>query len=525
MKHIKTTAFLFFLAHICLAQPVIDWQKTIGGDTADNFFDVVNTTDGGFLFIGESQSNISGDKNENCIGLWDYWIVKLDSIGNIQWENTIGGSENDWRPAGVQTNDGGYIVGGTSNSHITGDKTENCMAGSQDYWIVKLDAGGNILWQNAVGGSGTDIINDIRQTPDGGYILGGLSHSNISGDKTQNSKGDGDYWIVRLDSAGNVLWDKTIGGSLHDVLVNVVPTFDGGYFLAGFSQSGLTGDKAEYNKGPAGTSDYWVIKLNSAGGIDWQNTIGGNNMDDLESSMQTTDGGFVLAGSSNSGISSDKHEVCNGGVDYWIVKLDALGNMEWENTIGGDHDDYLTSIKQTTYGYLIFGSSDSDSSFDKNSHPIGFHDFWLVKIDTSGIIQWQKTIGGAGWDWARGMDITADGNIVIGGYSDSNISGDKTENSKGGYDGWILKLVPSTITSTSALLTPQINFEISPNPVKNVLTVKNCPATKLKIKNSLGKTILQSKTNGVVAIMDVSSLAPGIYFIQAGFECRKFFKL
>ncbi|MEO5572206.1 MAG: hypothetical protein ABIT08_12530 [Bacteroidia bacterium] len=244
-KIILTLAGFGFLFFDCLGQE-IEWQNTIGGDSLDEPRSIQQTADGGYILCGFSLSNSSGDKMENCIGNWDYWMVKTDAFGNIQWENTIGGNGWDWPYSIQQTTDGGYILGGFSDSNISGDKTENSNGG-YDYWIVKTDSAGNIQWQNTIGGSGYDFLYSIQQTTDGGYILGGFSNSNISGDKTENSNGDKDYWIVKTDAIGNIQWQNTIGGSNRDELLSIQQTDDGGYILGGTSWSNISGDKTENN--------------------------------------------------------------------------------------------------------------------------------------------------------------------------------------------------------------------------------------------------------------------------------------
>ncbi|MBK9638708.1 MAG: hypothetical protein IPO63_13185 [Bacteroidetes bacterium] len=179
----------------------------------DVLYSIQQTTDGGYILGGYSDSDVSGDKSENCNGDHDYWIVKVDSLGDIQWQNTIGGSLSDNLYSIQQTSDGGYILGGCSKSNISRDKTENCN-GFDDYWIVKVDSLGVIQWENTIGGSIIDYLYSIQQTTDGGYILGGYSGSNVSGDKTENCIGGYDYWIVKVDSQGVIQWQKTIGGDL-----------------------------------------------------------------------------------------------------------------------------------------------------------------------------------------------------------------------------------------------------------------------------------------------------------------------
>ena len=426
------------IAH-CHSQE-IEWQNTIGGSDEDRLHSIQQTADGGYILGGYSWSNISGDKTENCMGSADYWIVKTDAAGNIQWQNTIGGNDDDALYSIQQTADGGYILGGPSSSNISGDKTENSNGG-WDYWIVKTDATGNIQWQNTIGGFSTDYLYSIQQTADGGYILGGHSFSNISGDKTENTvggTGDCDYWIVKTDATGNIQWQNTIGGFSTDYLYSIQQTADGGYILGGSSSSNISGNKTENSNG---LSDYWIIKTDAAGNIQWQNTIGGSVNDALYSIQQTTDGGYILGGYSRSSISGDKTENCMGDHDYWIVKTDALGNIQWQNTIGGSVNDALYSIQQTADGgYILGGYSWSNISGDKTENNIGNMDYWIVKTDSNGNIQWQNTIGGNGEDWLYSIQQTADGGYILGGFSQSNISGDKTENSMGVYDYWIVKL-------------------------------------------------------------------------------------
>ncbi len=421
--------------------PPIAWQNTIGGSGSDRVYSMDGTLDGGYILAGSSYSNISGDKTENTIGETlqsDYWVIKLDSLSNIEWQNTLGGNANDIATSIAQTIDGGYIVGGTSPSSISGDKTENSDA--SDYWILRLDNLGNIIWQNTIGGDFGEYGTVVRETFDGGYLVGGYSDSNISGDKTENRIGTGpDYWIVKLDSLGNVMWDNTIGGSASDELRSLEETTDGGYIIAGSSYSNISGDKTE---NCFGIDDYWVLKLDPIGNIEWQNTLGGSGTDYLTSIKQTSDGAYILGGSSESNISGDKSENIIGLPDYWIVKLSSTGEIEWDNTIGGTGDDVLWSLIQTTdEGFAGVGYSVSNISGDKTeNNQGGSYDYWLVKLDNGGVVEWDNTIGGSSWDEPLSIVETFDGGYAIAGSSNSGLSGDKTETTQGNYDYWIVNL-------------------------------------------------------------------------------------
>ena len=445
-KHFLTLIVFFILPFLSFPQE-IQWQNTIGGSGIDELHSIQQTSDGGYILGGWSGSNISGDKTENSQGGWDYWIIKTDSLGVIQWQKTIGGNNHDWLYSLEQTTDGGYILGGYSRSNISGDKTED-RVGFDDYWIVKTDSLGAIQWQNTIGGSSIDELHSIRQTNDGGYILGGSSKSNISGDKTENSQGGWDYWIVKTDSFGVIQWQNTIGGIGIDELRALQQTSDGGYILGGWSSSNISGDKTENSNGDY---DYWLVKTDSLGVIHWQNTIGGGYLDNLLFIEQTTDRGYILGGWSYSNATGDKTEKCQGGRDYWIVKTDSLGIIQWQNTIGGSGDDVLNSIQQTTDGgYILGGYSYSNISGDKTENSQGFEDYWIVKTDSLGVIGWQNTIGGSNSDHLYSLQQTTNGGYILGGCSYSNISGDKTESNQGSSDYWIVKLTSNfnTITGT-----------------------------------------------------------------------------
>lgn len=424
------------IEHSFAQAPFIEWQNTIGGSNSEFLYSVHQTTDGGYILGGNSNSGISGDKIETGSGGQDCWVIKLNEIGEIEWQNTLGGDLTEYLYAIHPTSDGGCILGGTSNSNIFGDKTDPSKGGL-DYWIVKLNSSGSIEWQNTIGGDSDDHLISIQQTNDGGYIFGGYTLSGNSGDKLEPSFGDFDYWVVKTNATGEIEWQNAIGGNNADMLYVIQQTTDGGYIVGGYSNSGISGEKTEASLG----QDYWVVRLNTIGEIEWQNTIGGGSTDFLYAIQPTTDGGYILGGQSFSNISGDKTETSLGGNDYWIVKLNNTGTIDWQNTIGGSGLDNLFSIQQTADGgYILGGHSDSGITGDKTQASMGGYDYWVIKLNNSGYIEWQSTIGGSSNDFLISIDQTTDGGYVLGGYSFSGLSGDKTESSLGSNDYWVIKL-------------------------------------------------------------------------------------
>jgi len=495
MKRILLVS-LFLVSNFGFGQaPSIEWQKSFGGSGDDYAYSIQQTTDGGYIVAGDSDSN-NGDVTGNH-GMEDYWVVKVNAFGNITWQKSLGGSGIDRATSIQQTTDGGYIVSGDSDSN-NGDVTGN--HGGKDYWIVKLDENGNIEWQKSLGGSGDDQTYSVQQTTDGGYIVVGSSNSN-DGDVSGNNGGK-DFWVVKLNTSGNIIWQKSLGGSLTDVAATVQQTTDGGYIVAGSSRSN-DGDLTENNGG----YDFWVVKLDDTGNIVWQKSLGGSGTDSSGSIQQTTDGGFISTG--NSGSNDGDVTGNNGWTDLWVVRLDVSGNIIWQKSLGGSGTDVGLSVKQTTDGSYIVGgySSSNDGYVDGNN---GFHDFWVIKLDMSGNLIWQKSLGGSDTDRAYSLELTTDGSYIVGGFSSSN-DGDVTANN-GGDDYWIAKLNPE-ISSVNE----NESFEtiVYPNPTVKTFTIsseKNINSI-FKIIDAQGKVVLMGSMKGKEQSVDVSKLTKGIYSV------------
>lgn len=454
MKIFSIFFLLFNLSFIILfSQPGIQWQKSFGGTYDDYANSIQQTFDGGYIIAGFSSSfdgDITGNHGNN--GYNDFWIIKLDSVGIIQWQKSLGGTAGDGAFSIQQTTDGGYVVAGFSNS-VDGDVTVN--HGSVDSWVVKLDSMGVIQWQRSIGGTNDDLSISIQQATDGGYAFAGRSDSN-DGDVTGNHGLD-DYWIVKLDSVGIIQWQRSIGGTQTDQAQDIDKTIDGGFVVAGYSSS-INGDLT----GNHGGWDYWVVKLDSSGTIEWQKAFGGTSLDLAYSIQQTSDKGYIVAGTSNSNDSDVTGN--HGDGDYWIVKLDSVGTMQWQKSLGGSNRDIAYSIKQAfDNGFVIAGVSNSNDGDVTGNH--GLEDYWIVKLDSTGVIQWQKSFGGTYVDVAYSIRKTSDEGYVVAGYSTSN-DGDVTGN-HGFNDYWIVKFDSSTTVNLNEIQKFSLNINISPNPFSN----------------------------------------------------------
>jgi len=308
---------------------------------------------------------------------------------------------------------------------------------------VKLDATGNLLWQKTYGGTSNDEAHSITSTADGGYITAGFTFSN-NGDISGNH-GLHDFWIVKLDSSGNLQWQKTFGGTSIDIAASVQEISGSGYIVAGYSLS-INGDVSANH----GSFDYWVIRLDSSGSLLWQKTFGGTASDKATAIRQTNDRGFIVAGSTTSfnGDISGSH----GSLDYWVVKIDATGTLVWQKALGGNQADEATSVIETLdNGYMVTGGTASGNGNVTGNH--GGVDSWSVKLSSSGNIEWQKTSGGNLDEKFACVVATPEGSYLLAGYAQS-ANGDVSLN-MGANDFWVARLsscIP--ITTVDSLVCP-----------------------------------------------------------------------
>jgi len=384
---LKSLSLALFVAATLLTQSACNrtsppFCKAIGGANYDDSNSLIQTSDGGYAIAGTTFSFGAGGE--------DVYVVKLDANGNLQWTKTIGGKDADGGSSLIQTSDGGYVIAGTTFSF---------GAGGGDIYVVKLDANGNLQWTKTIGGPGDEAGASLIQTSDGGYAIAGTTFSFGAGGR--------DIYVVKLDANGNLQWTKTIGGPESEEGYSLIQTSDGGYVIAGST-----------NSFSAGKDDVYVVKLDANGNLQWTKTIGGPKIEAGFSLIQTSDGGYAITGFTTS--------FGAGEADVYIVKLDANGNLQWTKTIGGPESEIGTSLIQTSDGgYAIAGYTKSFGA--------GSGDVCVVKLDANGNLQWTKTIGAKNKNYSKSSLIqTSDGGYAIAGHTESFGAGE--------WDVYLVKL-------------------------------------------------------------------------------------
>jgi len=362
--------------------PSPSFCKAIGGPSIEGGKSLIQTSDGGYAIAGFTISFGAGSG--------DFYVVKLDANGNLQWTKTIGGPASEEGNSLIQTSDGGYAIAGYTTSF---------GAGQLDVYVVKLDANGNLQWTKTIGGKKEEAGFSLIQTSDGGYAITGFTES--------FGAGDWDVYVVKLDAHGNLQWTKTIGGPGNEEGFSLIQTSDGGYAIAGYTESF-----------GAGGEDVYVVKLGANGNLQWTKTIGGKGWDAGISLIQTSDGGYAIAGHTKS--------FGAGEWDVYVVKLDAKGNLQWTKTIGGPGNEKGFSLIRTSDGgYAIAGHTESFGA--------GEWDVYVVKLDANGNLQWTKTISAKNEDLGKlSLIQTSDGGYAIASHTPSF--------GAGGLDVYVVKL-------------------------------------------------------------------------------------
>ncbi len=371
--------------------PQEEWNRTFGGASDDVGTWVQQTKDGGYIVTGYTSSYGADAPYSWLIKAQyrgDIWLIKTDQSGILEWDRTFGGLGKELGFFVQQTRDGGYI--------ITGGK-KSFWIGNYHVWVIKTDSDGILEWDKTFEGPGEDLGFSVQQTNDNGYIIAG--YTTISDGRKA--------WLIKIDPAGNKEWDVVLGKKDTEA-ASVQQTKDGGYIITGYTSS--------YG---AGKEDVWLLKTDSIGNIEWVNAFGGAKSDIGFSVQETNDGGYIIAGSTESfGL---------GIMSVWLIKTDSKGNKEWDRTFGGPDSDSGACVQQTTDdGYIITGYNTTSIGASKLGRA------WLIKTDSNGYKEWDRTFGGSRNDWGNSVEETKDGGYIITGVTESYGAGKE--------DAWLIKV-------------------------------------------------------------------------------------
>ncbi|HEX2014830.1 MAG TPA: hypothetical protein VLA68_06355 [Nitrososphaera sp.] len=417
--------------HLYAAESFSTWSKSYGGPGTENLFrSVVRASDGGYVIAGETRSFGAGST--------DVWVIKVNEDGSIAWQRTWGGGSSDVTRSIQQTSDGGYVIAA---------RTASFGRGSTDFWVIKLDDEGHTQWQKTYGGPSGEMPHAIQQTTDGGYIVAGYTKSFGAVAK--------DYFVIKLNDAGGVEWQKRFGGSGNDVVRYVKQVSDGGYVVAGFSHSFDV------------RGDILLLKLDPAGNIEWQKRYGGAKFEEPSTVLEVSDGYIVLEQSSSFTASTDA----------WIFKIEKDGDMIWQKTLGGRGGmDELSAAQLTPDGGFI-------AAGETASNGLLVEDVWVVKFSAGGNVQWQKRFGGSDLDEAESLELTPEGGSIIVGPTRS-------------FGAGSVDILGIRLDSNGDILGDCISaFEIH----DTFATQKNTNAVPLDVKLTVASTTVTVKVSDAMA--------------------------
>jgi hypothetical protein len=427
------------------------WERNYGGTANDLGRSVHQTFDGGYIIAGWTYSFGAGGA--------DVYLIKTDASGDTAWARTYGGPLFEDGYYVAQTSDSGYIIVGSTTSY---------GAGSNDVYLIKTDASGDTVWTRTYGGSNVDQGNSVLQTSDG-YVIAGWSMS--------YGAGGSDVYLIRTDASGDTLWTKTFGGSSHDYSHSIAQTRDGGYVLAGWT-----------NSFGAGNYDVFLIKTDASGDTVWTRTYGGTSEDYGIFVAPTADSGCVIAGLTSS--------FGAGGYDIYLIKTDTRGDTVWTKTYGSPSADWGYCVAQTSDGGYAVAADRSNQA-----------DAWLLKTNAAGDTIWTKTYGGPAQECADAVALTSDGGYILAGLT--------TSYGAGGQDVYIIK---TDAYGNAAVEKESKGFEgsrvngikVNPNPFTSFASIPGHEVERFSLYDISGRKVGTYKGDRVG-----EGLAPGVYFLRS----------
>ena len=515
IKHLIINIIFFAPLFLGAQNFQIQDQFGFGSIEWDNVYSAIETNDGGFLFCARTDADISGDKTTANYGSLDIWLVKTNSTGTILWQKSFGGNSNDAGFSLIQTLGGNFLISGSSISGVSGNKTSPHYGGG-DIWLIKINDTGDIIWQNTYGGNIYEFYTRTKEQPNGDLICTGNTNSEAhSGTRIDSLQGTYSLWTLHLDSSGNIKNEFCYGGSLSDFGDNSFRLSSNSYLFTGASNSGSTLDKTEPS---FGETDFWLVKTDTNGVITKDKTIGGILDDFPRGSFMDSDNNILLTAFTKSPASGNKTAPSIGNYDLWLVKLDTNLDIIWDKSYGGlleEKIDFEGGFYSNHHNMsIICGSTESPQIGDKISESFGGFDYWVIGIDDNGNKVMEISLGGTEDDFANSILETSNHELLIVGQSESSISGNKTIQTKGGHDVWVVKL-DITVSINEVI---QESFNAYPVPASTILNF-SVPLKGDEVTAELvdinGRTVLsQVINNSDNGQFNVTPLISGTYFLK-----------
>lgn len=513
-RKFQNLSFLVLLTWANLAQAQlfnVSTSNCFGGSQNEEFFQATRTSDGGYLLIGLSESQ-DGDINQaNVYDTSNIFVVKCDSLGNKLWARSYGGNLYDKGRFGMEDSNGNYLVTGTT---LSNDGDVNASHLNAEVFVMKLSADGDIIWLRTYGGNGYESSRFIRETTDGNYLVGAYSTS-ANGDLDTTHFGSHDGWIFKTDTAGNVFWSKSYGGTATDRIRWIEPTAGGGFVFAGSTQS------ADFNcVGNHGDHDYWVGKVNATGDLEWSHVYGGSGPDWAYHITPAADSTWIVTGYTGS-TDGDIAGYRGGTTDGWIIQIDRQGNLLKQTCLGGTNADRLfRTIRKSESEWVTVGYSGSVNYDLAGVNPSFTASFWMASLDTLLHRNWSYCTGGSLGDYAKEIFYTPyDSSFVLIG--DSNSPNGVAATNHGNHDFLFVKLDPTAVgvSETSSCVAPKIYLD-SPTGQLICVTNKHISDVDITIYNEMGQRLFE-KTDAEIfppaTQIDCPVLmndTPGILIIQ-----------
>ena len=513
MKKIISLLVICFIMQSIIAQPSITWQKTYGGSAHEYTWKTIPTSDGGYAFVGFSDSN-DGDVLSESHGGTDLWVAKITVTGSVQWSKLFGGTGDEEGHDIMQTADNGFLVAGFTGSS-DGDVVGHHGTSSNDFWVLKLTSAGVLEWNQCYGGTSSDEAAAMGKTNSGDYYIAGSTYSSDGDVSGNHSSGGSDFWVIKINSSGSLLSQKCVGGTGSDEGINMAVTADNGSILVGRTSS-TDGDAVGFHGG----SDMLIAKLTPAFALEWSKCYGGTETEECNAVVQLTDGSYAALGYTSTHNNGDVtgHHGSQGSDDFWLLKLTSAGAITWAKCYGGDGDDQANGlIKTLDGGFVMCGLTNSTNGDFTGFHPGGFldPDVWVAKLDGNGILKWQRCSGGSGQDESFNVFETSSNQFIVTGFTYS-ADYDITQN-RGSADGWIFNLAGASSIEENM---SDATFTVFPNPfddhINFVSQLINDKPIKLIIRNSIGEQIkvVENATQASFQTFDTKQWSSGIYFLE-----------